>query len=109
VKRTPSPSSDENSELDDDDDDDEDYERDSSLGPTGILTCPLCGTTFPRLRHLVKHAKRKHHIDLSNSDQANSFDLFSASNMEAKDSNEQHDSINSNEQQSNLNDHFSFN
>lgn len=100
MKRTPSPSSDDNLESDDDDDD----ERDSSLNPISMLTCPLCGTSYHRLGHLLKHAKRKHHIDLSNSDQINSFDLFSASNIETKNSNEQQDSMNSNEQQSNQDD-----
>ncbi len=105
MKRTSSPistnlynnSSDDNSESDNDDYDDE---RDSSLNPTSMLTCPLCGTTYHRFNHLVRHAKRKHQIDLSNSNQTNSLDLFSSSNIELKDSNEQHDSINSNEQQS---------
>jgi hypothetical protein len=111
VKRTSSPistnlyinSSDDNSESDDDDDDDE---RDSSSNPITMLsktmlTCPICGSTYHRLGHLLRHAKRKHHIDLSNSNQSQTLDMLTTStNIEKTNSNEQIDSINSNEQQS---------
>ncbi len=92
VKRTLSPTTstsifingnDDNSEEDDDNeyDDDEDDERDSSSNPTTmspktILTCPTCGSTYHRLGHLLRHAKRKHHIDLSNYDGQHTLDLF---------------------------------
>jgi len=101
IKRTSSPistnlcinSSDDNSESDDDYDD----ERDSSFNSTTMLTCPICGSTYHRLGHLLRHAKRKHHIDLSKSD---TFDILSTSNIERNNSNEQIDTRNSNEQQS---------
>jgi hypothetical protein len=112
VKRTSSPiatnlyinSSDENSESDDDDDD----ERDSSLNSTTILsntvlTCPICGSTYHRLGHLLRHAKRKHHLDLSNYNQSNTFDILPTSNIERNNSNEQTDTIHSNQQQSKSN------
>ena len=70
IKRTSSPittnlyinSSDENSEFDEEEDYDED-ERDS----TTVITCPICNSTYHRLGHLLRHAKRKHQIDLSDS------------------------------------------
>ncbi|CAF2335449.1 unnamed protein product [Rotaria sp. Silwood2] len=100
VKRTVSPStptnifingadnnseSDDDHEYDDDDDDDdnddedEDDERDSSSNPTtmspkAILTCPICSSTYHRLGHLLRHAKRKHHTDLSNYDGQHTFE-----------------------------------
>jgi hypothetical protein len=40
------------------------------------LTCPECGSTYHRLGHLLRHAKRKHHIDLSNSDGLHTFDML---------------------------------
>jgi hypothetical protein len=89
IKRTLSPTTstsifingnDDNSEQDDDEDD-EDDERDSSSNPTTmspktILTCPICGSTYHRLGHLLRHGKRKHHIDLSNYDGLNTFDML---------------------------------
>jgi hypothetical protein len=66
-----------------------------------MLTCPICGSTYHRIGHLLRHAKRKHHIDLSNSNQSNTFDIHPTSNIETKNFNEQiDDRINSNEQQS---------
>jgi hypothetical protein len=101
VKRTSSPiptnlyinSSDDYSESDDNDD-----ERDSSLNPTTMLsntmlTCPICSSTYHRLGHLLRHAKRKHHIDLSNSTELQTFDM----DIDKNNSDEQ---INSDEQQS---------
>ncbi|UJR33797.1 hypothetical protein I4U23_021222 [Adineta vaga] len=77
-----------NSEHDDDDDNesndsDEDDERDSSSDPTTmsprtILTCPTCGSTYYRLGHLIRHAKRKHRIDLSNYDGPHTFDILTS-------------------------------
>ena len=96
VKRTPSPlstnlfinSSDENSESDD--------ERDSGT----ILTCPLCDSTYHHLAHLLAHAQRKHHIDLSNSNQMNFSDQIPSMDIEGKDSNEQVEPMDSTEPQS---------
>ena len=82
VKRTPSPSSEENSESEVDEDD-------SALDARNMLTCPLCGIPYPGLDRLIRHAKRKHHVDLANSEQINSFDRLSSSNIESKDPNEQ--------------------
>ncbi len=100
IKRTSSPistnlyinSSNTNSDSDD--------ERDSSLNSTTelsntILTCPICNSTYHRLGHLVRHAKRKHHTDLSNS-----FDIITTADMEKNNSNEQLDRINSTDQPS---------
>ncbi|CAF1186888.1 unnamed protein product [Adineta steineri] len=110
IKRTPSAlstnlyinSSDNNSEFESDVDDDD--ERDSSLNlttisPQTILTCPICDSTYHRLGHLIRHAKRKHRIDLSNYDQTHSFDTFSSNTIEKINSNEHIDKINSTEQQ----------
>ncbi|CAF3532891.1 unnamed protein product [Rotaria sordida] len=74
---------DEDDEDDDDDDEDEDDERDSSSNPTTmspktILTCPICSSTYHRLGHLLRHAKRKHHIDLSNYDGQHTFDKLTS-------------------------------
>ena len=38
------------------------------------LTCPVCSITYSRLGHLIRHGKRKHHIDLSNYDGSHPFD-----------------------------------
>jgi hypothetical protein len=88
VKRTLSPNvflngTNDHSEGDDDNeyDDDEDDERDSSTNPTTmspktILTCPTCGSTYHRLGHLLRHAKRKHHMDLSKYDGPHTFDML---------------------------------
>jgi transposase-like protein len=94
VKRTLSPttstsifinSNNDNSEHDDDDeyDDDEDDERDSSSNPTtmspkSMLTCPSCDSTYHRLGHLLRHAKRKHRIDLSSYDGPHTFDMLTS-------------------------------
>ena len=43
-----------------------------------ILTCPTCGSTYHRLGHLLRHAKRKHHIDLSNYDGPHTFDILTS-------------------------------
>lgn len=101
VKRTSSPistnlyinSSDDNLESDDDD------ERDSLTDPTTVLTCPLCGSTYHRLSHLFKHAKRKHHLDLSNSHTTNPSDLLSAPEIDRKNADELPEIPNSNEEQ----------
>ncbi|CAF0881352.1 unnamed protein product [Adineta steineri] len=66
-----------------DDDEDEDDERDSTSNPTtmspkAILTCPTCGSTYHRLGHLLRHAKRKHRIDLSNYDGPHTFDILTS-------------------------------
>lgn len=105
IKRTSSPistnlyinSSNTNSDSDD--------ERDSSLNSTTglsntILTCPICNSTYHRLGHLVRHAKRKHHTDLSNYTQSHSFDILTTADMEKNNSNEQLDRINSTDQPS---------
>lgn len=63
-----------------------------------MLTCPICGSTYHRVGHLLRHAKRKHHIDLSNSNQSNTFDTLPTSNIEKTNTDEQIDTI---EQQSN--------
>jgi hypothetical protein len=65
-----------------------------------MLTCPICGSTYHRLGHLLRHAKRKHHIDLSNSNQSHTFDMLPTSNIERNNSNEQIDTMNSNGKQS---------
>jgi predicted DsbA family dithiol-disulfide isomerase len=65
-----------------------------------MLICPICGSTYHRLGHLLRHAKRKHHIDLSNSNQSNTFDMLPTSNIERNNSNEQIDTMNSNGKQS---------
>lgn len=41
-----------------------------------MLTCPTCGSTYHRLGHLLRHAKRKHHIDLSNYTGPETFDML---------------------------------
>ncbi|CAF1190792.1 unnamed protein product [Rotaria sp. Silwood1] len=105
VKRTSSPistslyinSSDESNETDDDD------ERDSSLNKkeiysNGILTCPICSSTYNRLGHLSRHVKRKHHIDLSNSIYSETFSLLTKSNIQLNNSNQQIDINHSNKQ-----------
>ncbi len=103
VKRTLSPTTstgifingdnDDNSEdNDEDDDEDDDDERDSSSNPTTmsprtILTCPTCGSTYHRLGHLIRHAKRKHHIDLSNYDGPYTFDMLTTQTNQIETSN----------------------
>jgi len=74
-----------NSEDDDDDDEDDedDDERDPSSNPTTMspntfLTCPICSSTYHRLGHFLRHAKRKHHIDLSNYHGPHTFDMLTA-------------------------------
>ena len=78
----------------------EDDERDSSSNPRTIFPCPLCGTTFDRLDHLLKHAKRKHHLDLSNTNGRNAIDQFPTEDIDRKDPNEPMEIANSNEEQS---------
>ncbi|CAF0883493.1 unnamed protein product [Rotaria sordida] len=110
VKRTTSPistslyinTSDESSQSDDD-------ERDSSSNPreiysNTILTCPICGSNYNRLGHLSRHVKRKHHLDLSNSDYSQTFDILNKSNLEKNNSNQQIDTNNSNNSNKQLND-----
>ncbi len=48
------------------------------MSPRTILTCPSCGSTYHRLGHLLRHAKRKHHIDLSNYDGPHTFDMLTS-------------------------------
>jgi hypothetical protein len=48
------------------------------MSPKTILTCPSCGSTYHRLGHLLRHAKRKHHIDLSNYDGPHTFDMLTS-------------------------------
>lgn len=100
MKRTPSPlstnlyihSSDEHLESEDD-------ERDSSSNTKPMLICPLCGTTYDRLDHLLKHAKRKHHLDLNNTNGINPFDQLSTEKIDRNHSNEPVETGNSNEEQ----------
>jgi hypothetical protein len=65
-----------------------------------MLTCPICGSTYHRLGHLLRHSKRKHHIDLSNSNQSHTFDMLPTASIERNNSNEQIDTMNSNEKPS---------
>ncbi len=46
------------------------------MSPKTILTCPTCGSTYHRLGHLLRHAKRKHHMDLSKYDGPRTFDML---------------------------------
>ncbi len=46
------------------------------MSPKTILTCPTCGSTYHRLGHLLRHAKRKHHMDLSKYDGPHTFDML---------------------------------
>lgn len=46
------------------------------MSPKTILTCPTCSSTYHRLGHLIRHAKRKHHIDLSNYNGPYTFDML---------------------------------
>ena len=74
---------DENSEEDDEDDEDDDDERDSSgnqtaMPPNTFLTCPICSSTYHRLGHFLRHAKRKHHVDLSNYHGPQTFEMLTA-------------------------------
>ena len=69
---------DDNNNIDNDDVNDE---RDSSLDPTAMqstnhLTCPTCSSTFLRLADLLQHLNRKHHIDLSNYEESEIFDIL---------------------------------
>ncbi|CAF1262492.1 unnamed protein product [Adineta ricciae] len=73
-------------------DEDDDDERDSSSNPTtmspkAVLICPTCGSTYHRLGHLIRHAKRKHRIDLSNYDGPETFDILTSqtNQMESSD------------------------
>lgn len=87
IKRTSSPTNvlingiNDHSEDDDEDDEEseEDDERDSTaMSPKTFLTCPVCNSTYHRLGHLLRHAKRKHHMDLSNYDGPHTFDMLTA-------------------------------
>ncbi|CAF1648913.1 unnamed protein product [Adineta ricciae] len=96
IKRAPSPvpsadvygnTSDDNSEFDDD-------ERDSPLNSSAtpsnaLLTCPVCNSTYQRLGQLVRHAKRRHRIDLSHYDQAQAFETTPAIDFDRSGSEEQ--------------------
>jgi hypothetical protein len=73
---------DENSEEEEDEDDNDD-ERDSSanqiaMPPNTFLTCPICSSTYHRLGHFLRHAKRKHHVDLSNYHGPHTFEMLTA-------------------------------
>ena len=46
------------------------------MSPKSILTCPICSSTYHRLGHLVRHAKQKHHMDLSNYDGPHTFNML---------------------------------
>lgn len=48
------------------------------MSPDTILTCPICSSTYHRLGHLVRHAKRKHRIDLSNYEGQNTYDVLTS-------------------------------
>ena len=75
IKRTSSSAvlaDDHSSDSDEQEDDDED-EPDSSSKLT--LVCPACGSTFHRFGHLMRHAKRKHHMDLSTYDESGALEL----------------------------------
>ncbi|CAF5223252.1 unnamed protein product, partial [Rotaria magnacalcarata] len=48
------------------------------MSPQTIFTCPICSSTYHRLGHLVRHAKRKHRIDLSNYEGQNTFDTLTS-------------------------------
>ncbi|UJR13498.1 hypothetical protein I4U23_000512 [Adineta vaga] len=99
IKRASSPiptdlyenSSDDNSELDDEVDDDDEPDsalNSSAISSNALLTCPICNSTYQRLGHLVRHAKRKHRIDLSNYDQLQSFDMLPTTDLGRTDSHE---------------------
>jgi len=57
------------------------------MSPKTILTCPTCGSTYHRLGHLIRHAKRKHHIDLSNYDGPYTFDMLTTQTNQIETSN----------------------
>jgi hypothetical protein len=57
------------------------------MSPRTILTCPTCGSTYHRLGHLIRHAKRKHHIDLSNYDGPYTFDMLTTQTNQIETSN----------------------
>ena len=48
------------------------------MSPKPFLTCPICSSTYHRLGHLLRHAKRKHQMDLSNYDGPHTFDMLTA-------------------------------
>ena len=99
MKRTPST----NLYINSSDEQEEEDERDSSLSCQTMLICPLCGTTYDRLDHLFKHAKRKHQLDLRNSNGTNPFNQLSTGEIDRNKSNETIEIANSNEEQCKFN------
>ena len=76
IKRTSSSAAftDDHSSDSDVQEDNADDEPDSSSKVT--LVCPACRSTFHRFDHLMRHAKRKHCIDLSTYDESSAVELL---------------------------------